>query len=209
MLSINKTTEQNWVIASSNQSKITEINNLLASRNIILKPQSDYNISDIPETASTFVENALIKARHACSHVSLPCLADDSGLVVPALDGEPGLYSARYAGTKNSQDNIDKLLKNLKNLSDYKTDNIYPAFFYCCLVLLKHPLDPSPIIAEGRWYGEITFDQKGTNGFGYDSIFFDSKLKLTAAQMPSEQKDMYSHRGQALQNLLRSIKQET
>ncbi len=201
------TSKKTWIIASHNPGKISEINNLLGDE-IILKPQSEYNIPDIPETASTFIENALIKARHACTQVSLPCLADDSGLVVPILNGEPGLYSARYAGTKNSQDNIDKLLKNLRDLPGHKNNSVYPAFFYCIVVLLRYTADPSPIIAEGRWHGEITFDQRGTNGFGYDSIFFDPKTQLTAALMPSQQKHLYSHRGQALRNLLQSIKQD-
>lgn len=204
----NMSKEKIWVIASGNQGKITEINDLLASENITLKPQSDYHISDVAETASTFVENALIKARHACTQVNFPCLADDSGLVVPALNGEPGLYSARYAGTKDSQDNINKLLSNLKSLPNHQANQAYPAFFYCVLVLLRYPLDPSPIIAEGRWYGEIIFEQRGSNGFGYDPIFFDPKANLTAAQMPPLQKQSLSHRGQALQNLLQFIKQD-
>lgn len=191
-------TTQNWVIASNNKGKIEEINNLFKPYNIILKSQSEYNVQEVPETATTFIENALIKARHACEQTNLPSLADDSGLVVPSLNGEPGLYSARYSGTNNDQDNIQKLLTKLTP----QANKIIPAYLYCIIVLLRHKLDPSPIIAEGIWHGEITMIPKGTNGFGYNPIFFDPKYNLTAAQMTLEQKEAVSHRGQALRKLL-------
>lgn len=200
--------KQTWVIASSNQGKIAEINQLLAPHQITLTAQSEYNVVDVPETATTFIENALIKARHACVNTNLPSLADDSGLVVPALNGEPGLYSARYAGTKNPQDNINKLLTNLKNTPEYNPDRMYGAYFYCVIVLLRHQQDPSPIICEGVWHGKISFEPKGENGFGYDPIFFSPQLNLTAAQMTAEQKQTYSHRGQALRKLLKMVQQD-
>lgn len=192
-----------WVIASNNSGKIKEINNLLGSKNIELIPQSQLNISEADETATTFIENALLKARHATQQAQLPALADDSGLVVPALNGEPGLYSARYAGTKNSADNINKLITKLKNL-ELDSEKI-PAYFYCIIVILSHANDPSPIIAEGKWWGEIILTPRGDNGFGYDPIFYDSELKLTAAEMTMEQKQQRSHRGKALRKLVEMV----
>jgi XTP/dITP diphosphohydrolase len=210
-------TQQNWVIASSNNGKITEINNLLKQYNINLRSQNEFNITDIPETGTTFIENALIKARHACTHTNLPALADDSGLVVPSLNGEPGIYSARYAGTKDnhgnscgdSKDNIKKLIHNLKQLPDditHHEHHKYYAYFYCVIVLLQYPSDPTPLISEGIWHGEIILKPKGTAGFGYDSIFYDPKMQMTAAQMTLAQKQAHSHRGQALRELLNNLK---
>lgn len=190
--------QQTWVIASNNAGKIREINNLLEPKNIVLKSQSSLNISEVPETATTFVENALIKARHACYEANLPALADDSGLVVPCLNGEPGIYSARYAGTNKSSDNIKKLITMLSNIA---IEQPIKAYFYCIVVLLRHRDDPTPIIAEGKWHGEITLTPHGENGFGYDPVFFDPELKITAAQMTLEQKQARSHRGIALRAL--------
>ncbi len=188
-----------WVIASNNSGKIKEINNFLHEKNIILRSQLSLGIKEVPETGKTFVENALIKARHACAEANLPALADDSGLVVPCLNGEPGLYSARYAGTSNPKDNINKLISNLKNLNPNATS--FPAYFYCVIVLLKTPEDPSPLIAEGRWHGNIILQPRGEHGFGYDPIFLDPELNMTAAEMGLEQKQARSHRGQALHQL--------
>jgi XTP/dITP diphosphohydrolase len=192
------TNNNNWVLASNNKGKIEEINALLNKLNINIKPQAEFNIPEIPETATTFIENALIKARHACSLASLPALADDSGLVVPALGGEPGLYSARYAGTGIDKDNNDKLIEKLKKLEL----NHCPAYFYCVLVLLQHPTDPSPMIAEGFWHGEIILTPRGTNGFGYNPIFLLPELQLTVAELSLEQKNQLSHRAQALKKLM-------
>lgn len=194
---------KSYVIASNNSGKIKEINNFLANKNITVIPQASLNISDIPETGLTFIENALIKARHASREANLPALADDSGLVVPCLNGEPGLYSARYAGTNNNTDNINKLISKLKNLN-IDHSNI-PAYFYCVLVLLQHAEDPSPIVAEGRWHGHIILEPRGEHGFGYDPVFLDPELMLTAAEMSLEQKQARSHRGQALKTLESNI----
>lgn len=198
---MSKNTPHEWVIASSNQGKIIELNKILSCQNIIVKPQSAFHIADVEETGSTFVENALIKARNASKLSKLPALADDSGLIVPCLNNEPGLYSARYAHTGNAADNIKKLISNLAALNNEIIDG-YSAYYYCVLVLLNSPDDPSPIIAQGRWYGNIILDSRGHNGFGYDPIFFDTELQLTAAEMTLEQKQGRSHRGQAINNLI-------
>lgn len=199
-------TTNNWLLASNNSGKIKEINHLLKQFHITIKSQAEYNIPEIEETGLTFVENALLKARHACSITNMPTLADDSGLVVPALNGEPGIYSARYANTGNSQDNINKLIQKLSNLNNNTHNkNIYKAYFYCTIVLLKYPNDPTPIISEGIWHGEITLEPKGSNGFGYDPIFFDPKTNLTAAELMQEQKQKVSHRGKALEGLINKL----
>jgi XTP/dITP diphosphohydrolase len=204
---MHRKTPLDWVIASSNTGKITELNKILSSQNINLILQSDLHIADAEETGSTFVENALIKARHASNLSKLPALADDSGLIVPCLNNEPGLYSARYAKTGNAADNIKKLINNLLDLKTKNSENkdFFPAYFYCVLVLLQSPDDPSPIIAQGRWHGNIILTPKGTSGFGYDPIFFDPELKLTAAEMTLEQKQARSHRGKAIACLISQL----
>lgn len=194
-----------WVLASNNNGKIAELNDLVKEYNIILKPQREFNISEIPETGSTFIENALLKARHASSIAKCAALADDSGLVVADLSGAPGIYSARYAGTQDPKDNITKLTTKLKELN-FPPEHRFAAFFYCIIVLLKFPNDPTPFIAEGTWHGEVILEPRGNNGFGYDPVFFDSKLNCTAAELSASQKHMYSHRGKALSNLLMSLK---
>lgn len=195
-----------WVIASNNSGKISEINNLLIPRGISLIAQQELNISEAPEIASTFVENAIGKAIHASKYADMPALADDSGLVVPCLNGEPGLYSARYSGSKDPQKNIELLIHNLKKLAPETIGTSpIPAYFYCVIVLLQHHKDPSPIIAQGRWDGEIILKPKGTQGFGYDSVFYDPQSGLTAAQMTTSQKAEVSHRGKALRSLLEQI----
>lgn len=193
--------QHSWVLASNNAGKITELNSLLANKKINIQSQASLGISEVPETAPTFIENALIKARHASQQAELPALADDSGLVIPALNGEPGIFSARYAGTNNSDDNIRKVISKLIELNITET----PAYFYCCLVLLQNHQDPRPVIAEGIWHGEIILEPRGENGFGYDPIFFDQELELTAAEMTKEQKQKRSHRGKALRQLLHLI----
>ncbi len=132
--------KQKWVLASGNRGKIAEISELIKPYNINILPQSEFNISDIPETGLTFVENALLKARHACLNSRLPCIADDSGIIVPSLNGEPGIYSACYAGTGSSEDNINKLINNLKKLPEDKYEDKYTAYFYCVIVFLQHHL---------------------------------------------------------------------
>lgn len=190
------------ILASSNKGKIREFNEVIKNQGIEIIPQQEYGIPDINETGTTFIENALQKARHASSIAQLPALADDSGLVVPALNGEPGIYSARYAGPEsNSQKNIEKLLFNLKTVPDEKRD----AYFYCMLVFLRDPHDPCPILCEGIWRGKILFQPKGDLGFGYDPIFFDLDYQLSAAELDPGIKNKISHRGQAIEKLIKRL----
>ncbi len=194
------------VIASGNQGKIREIAHVLTPFEIEILPQSQFNVPECEEPFCTFVENALAKARHASKHTGLPALADDSGLCVNALQGAPGVLSARYAG-KNppnsllTQDerNNDKLLQVMSNVSDRH------AHFYSVIVLVRHPEDPQPIIAEGTWQGEILREYRGNDGFGYDPLFLDLKTDKTVAELPLDVKSRISHRGQALQKLLQKL----
>jgi XTP/dITP diphosphohydrolase len=183
------------VLASSNQGKLQELRELLAGNGIELLAQSDLGVQDAEETGGTFVENALIKARHATQVTGLPALADDSGICVDALKGAPGLYSARYAGEHgNASRNIDKLLDVLQDTpDDHRT-----AHFYCVLVLLRHPEDPQPLIVEGQWNGRILREHRGNGGHGYDPVFFDPLHGQSAAEMEPGLKNRLSHRGQAL-----------
>lgn len=183
------------VLASSNQGKLQELRELLAGNGIELLAQSDLGVQDADETGSTFVENALIKARHATQVTGLPALADDSGICVDALKGAPGLYSARYAGEHgNASRNIDKLLDVLRDTPDDRRS----AHFYCVLVLLRHPDDPQPLIVEGQWNGRILRERHGNGGHGYDPVFFDPRHGQSAGEMEPELKNRLSHRGQAL-----------
>ncbi|KRA15042.1 MULTISPECIES: RdgB/HAM1 family non-canonical purine NTP pyrophosphatase [unclassified Lysobacter] len=183
------------VLASSNPGKLVELRELLADTGIELVAQSDLGVEDAEETASTFVENALLKARHACAITGLPALADDSGICVDALGGAPGLYSARYSGVHgDAQANIDKLLLAMKDVPEGQR----AAHFYAVIVLLRHPGDPQPIIAEGVWPGRIIDQRRGTGGFGYNPVFLDPDYGLTAAEMDTELKNRLSHRGRAL-----------
>ena len=183
------------VLASSNQGKLEELRSLLADNGIELIAQSDLGVEDAEETGTTFVENALIKARHATQITGLPALADDSGICVDALKGAPGLYSARYAGEHgNASRNIDKLLEALRDLPDDRRT----AHFYCVLVLLRHPEDPQPLIVEGQWNGRILHERRGSGGHGYDPVFFDPRHGQAAAEMKPDLKNRLSHRGQAL-----------
>jgi XTP/dITP diphosphohydrolase len=183
------------VLASSNQGKLQELRELLAGDGIELIAQSDLGVEDADETGTTFVENALIKARHATRVTGLPALADDSGICVDALKGAPGLYSARYAGEHgNASRNIDKLLEMLHDTSDDRRT----AHFYCVLVLLRHPEDPQPLIVEGQWNGRILHERRGSGGHGYDPVFFDPLHGQAAAEMEPGLKNRLSHRGQAL-----------
>jgi len=183
------------VLASSNQGKLGELRDLLAGNDIELIAQSDLGVEDADETGSTFVENALIKARHATRITGLPALADDSGICVDVLKGAPGLYSARYAGEHgNASRNIDKLLEALRDLPDDRRT----AHFYCVLVLLRHSEDPQPLIVEGQWNGRILHERRGSGGHGYDPVFFDPRHDQAAAEMEPDLKNRLSHRGQAL-----------
>ena len=189
------------VLASGNQGKLAELSNALTSLGITLVSQSEYKVSEADETASSFVENALIKARHASEVTGLPALADDSGLVVPALKGAPGIHSARYAASDDckptDQDNIDKLLRELAPLTAEQRS----AYFVCTLVYLRHDSDPEPVIATGLWHGHILQQSDGNGGFGYDPVFYCPQQKMSAASMGSEKKKTISHRAIALAKL--------
>jgi XTP/dITP diphosphohydrolase len=183
------------VLASSNRGKLDELRDLLAPAGYELVAQSDLGVDDAEETATTFVENALLKARHAARLSGLPALADDSGLVVDALDGEPGLRSARFAGTHgNASANNALLLERLRGVpADRRT-----AHFYCVLVLLRSAGDPQPLIAEGVWPGRILEAARGVNGFGYDPLFLPDGETRSSAELDPATKNRVSHRGQAL-----------
>ncbi|ADV26391.1 non-canonical purine NTP pyrophosphatase, rdgB/HAM1 family [Pseudoxanthomonas suwonensis 11-1] len=186
------------VLASSNRGKLDELRHLLAGSGIELVAQSDLGVEDAEETGLTFIENALIKARHASRVTGLPALADDSGLCVDALGGAPGLYSARYAGEPaDPQRNIDKLLTELEGVDDDRRG----AHFQCVLVVLRHAEDPQPLLVEGQWRGRIIHERRGAGGHGYDPVFLDPEHGQTAAEMPMELKNLISHRGKALERL--------
>ncbi|KGM55732.1 nucleoside-triphosphate diphosphatase [Lysobacter arseniciresistens ZS79] len=183
------------VVASGNAGKLAEFNRLLGEAGFEFVAQGELGVEDIPETGLTFVENALLKARHAARVTGLPALADDSGLCVDALDGAPGLYSARYAGEpSDAARNIDKLLTTLAVVPDEQRG----AHFHCTLALLRHPDDPRPLIAQGEWHGRILTAPRGTGGFGYDPLFLDPDSGRTAAELDPATKNRVSHRGQAL-----------
>ena len=191
------------IFASGNAGKVSEMQQLFAPFGLQLKSLKDFGLSGAEETATTFVENALIKARAAAHSAHLPAIADDSGLVVRALNGEPGVYSARYAGEDgNDAANNTKLLAKLWNQEDRR------AYFFCCLVFLQHPNDPTPKIAFGRWHGEILQQPQGDGGFGYDPLFYVADQRVTAAQMNSTLKNQLSHRGQACQALLAQLQNQ-
>ncbi|WP_207949572.1 RdgB/HAM1 family non-canonical purine NTP pyrophosphatase [Luteimonas aestuarii] len=186
------------VLASGNAGKLEEFRGLLAQSGIAVRAQGEFGLDDADETGLTFVENALLKARHAARATGLPALADDSGICVDALDGAPGLYSARYAGMHGDADaNIEKLLAELHGVPDERRG----ARFVCVLALLRHPEDPQPIIVEGSWHGRILHARRGSGGHGYDPVFFDAKLGQSAAEMPLAEKNRISHRGQAMASL--------
>lgn len=190
------------VLASNNTGKIREFNNLLAPQNWQVVPQAEFGVEDAEETGLSFVENAILKARHASHYTKLPALSDDSGLVVDMLSGAPGIYSARYAGVpSNAKANIQKLLADLKNTPDEKRS----AYFYCTLVFMTHEFDPTPIICQGKWHGYILQKPTGDEGFGYDPIFYVPEYKKSAAELPLDVKSKISHRGIALQHLLNAL----
>ena len=188
------------VIASGNKGKLREIEHILAPLQIEIIPQDTLNVPECEEPFCTFIENALAKARHASKHTGLPALADDSGLCVDALQGAPGVLSARYAGEQRSDDaNNQKLLEVLVGEKNRL------AHFYCVMVLVRHEHDPEPIIAEGQWVGEILSEYRGNDGFGYDPIFLDAKTGKTVAELSMEIKSRISHRGHAMAKLLQKI----
>ncbi|HEY9142991.1 MAG TPA: RdgB/HAM1 family non-canonical purine NTP pyrophosphatase [Arenimonas sp.] len=186
------------VLATSNAGKLAELKPLLAEFDYALVTQGELGVSDAIEDGRSFIENAIIKARHASAATGLPALADDSGLVVPALGGEPGIHSARYAGTHgDSAANIAKLLDAMRSLPDSQR----AAHFTCVLVLLRHADDPEPLVAEGRWFGQVLLSPRGGKGFGYDPVFLDPRHGLTAAELDAATKNQASHRGQAIARL--------
>jgi XTP/dITP diphosphohydrolase len=186
------------VLASGNAGKLAELRELLAGAGHVLRAQSEFGIVDAEETGRTFIENALLKARHAAAATGLPALADDSGLCVDALGGAPGLYSARYGGVHgDSARNIERLLGELRDVPDAARG----ARFHCALALLRDADDPRPLVAEGSWEGRILREPRGTRGFGYDPVFLDPENGLSAAELAPAIKQAISHRGRALATL--------
>lgn len=190
-----------WVIASHNAGKLVEINALFKDWPVEFTSQADFGIEDVAETADSFVGNALLKARSVSKQTGLPALADDSGLEVTALGGAPGIYSARYAGEPvDFQKNIDKLLLAMHGIEDRR------ACFRSVCVFVRYSEDPEPIISEGVWHGEILNAQVGTQGFGYDPVFYIPDLQCSAAELTLADKNRLSHRAQALQHLQQSLR---
>lgn len=188
------------VLATGNKGKVKEIHSLLSPLGMNVVPQSEFDVPEVPETGTTFVENAIIKARHAAKITGLPAIADDSGIEVDALQGAPGVYSARYAGEDASdRDNIKKLLSELND------ETIRYARFHCVLVMMKHANDPTPLISHGVWEGSITDEPSGDHGFGYDPVFWVESEQCTAAELPASIKNKLSHRAKALANLLEKL----
>ena len=190
---------QRVVLASGNAGKVREIAQMLAGLDLEVVAQTEYGVPEIEETGLTFVENAILKARNAANHTRLPAIADDSGLEVDALNGAPGIYSARYAGVgAGDRANNDKLLAALAAVPDAKRS----ARFQCLMVYMAHAADPTPIICQGKWEGHILRAPRGANGFGYDPLFYVPTHDCTSAELPPETKNQLSHRGQALRQLV-------
>lgn len=190
------------VLATGNQGKVREIGQLLSSTHLGVVPQSDFAVPEAEEIGLSFVENAIIKARNAAHHTGLPAIADDSGLEVDALNGAPGIYSARYAGVGlGDAANNRKLLAALEGLSNSQRS----ARFQCVMVYLRHALDPTPLICQGTWEGRILATPIGSGGFGYDPVFFVPTHGCSAAELPDLEKNQLSHRGQALRQLVAAL----
>jgi len=193
------------VLATGNPGKVREMSALLAEFGLEVLPQSNFNIVDADETGTTFIENAIIKAKHAAALTGLPAIADDSGLAVDALQGVPGIYSARYAGVDASdRDNLLKLLDALKGVPTAQRT----ARFHCVLVYMTHAEDPTPLVCHGSWDGVITEQPSGEDGFGYDPIFFVESEGCTSAELTKQRKSELSHRGQALTKLLAAMHEQ-
>ena len=194
-----------WVLATGNKGKVKEMSELLNSFSIEVLPQSAFDVPEVPETGTTFIENAIIKARHASKITGLPAIADDSGLEVDFLLGKPGIYSSRFAGEDaTDQQNLELLLSELNDVEKEKRT----ARFQCVLVYMRHHLDPTPIICQGTWEGEIIDKQLGENGFGYDPIFWVEADQCSSAQLSKQRKSELSHRGKALSLLVKQLKNE-
>jgi len=197
-------TEQKIVLASGNKGKLKEFQQLLGQVGFEVLPQSDFDFPEAIEDGLSFVENAIIKARHACQQTGLPAMADDSGLEVDALRGQPGIYSARFAGEDATDaDNNQKLLDSLKGLPSQERS----ARFHCVLVYMRHSEDPTPIICHGQWEGQILQQLSGNNGFGYDPLFYVPELDCASAELSKAEKNKISHRGKAMQALLAQLRQ--
>jgi XTP/dITP diphosphohydrolase len=186
------------VLATNNAGKAKELNAMLGGLDMEIVAQSALGVPEVEETGLTFIENAILKARNAAAHAQLPAIADDSGLEVDALEGAPGIYSARYAGTpSDDQANLKKLLEAMHDVPDFGRT----ARFRCVIVYLKHAKDPAPLVTEGVWEGSILRAPKGSNGFGYDPVFWVPEKGCSSAELPPEVKNQLSHRGQALAGL--------
>lgn len=194
------------VLASSNRGKLGEFSALLAGTGLSVVSQGELGVPDAEETGLSFVENAILKARHAARHTGLVAIADDSGIEVDALNGAPGIYSARYAGAGAGDGaNVAKLLRELAAVPAERRS----ARFRCLIVHLRHALDPTPLICQGTWEGRILFEPRGTNGFGYDPVFFVPTHDCSSAELPPEIKNRLSHRGQAMACLLAALRGQT
>lgn len=194
---------QRVVLASNNKGKLRELGELLAGQSITVLPQSGFNIPEAVEDGLSFVENAIKKARNAAAHSGLPAIADDSGLEVDALNGAPGIYSARYAGDGGDAANNAKLLQALNDVPDERRS----ARFQCVMVYMRHAEDPTPLVCQGTWEGRILRQPQGDNGFGYDPLFYVPGEDASAAELSAEVKNTLSHRGQALRALLAAMQQ--
>ncbi|MGM7319241.1 RdgB/HAM1 family non-canonical purine NTP pyrophosphatase [Idiomarina sp. ST10R2A5] len=198
--------QKTLVLATGNAGKVAELRHMLsqtkATADWQVRPQSDWDFAEADETGTTFVENAIIKARHACQQTGLPAIADDSGLAVATLNGAPGVYSARYAGSNaTDSENINKLLQALEGAEEHQRQ----ASFHCVLVYMQSAEDPTPIICQGRWDGRILTKPVGEHGFGYDPVFWVEEKNASAAQLDKTEKQELSHRGQALKQLLEQL----
>ena len=199
-----------YVLASGNPGKLREIADMLKPLGFVVRPQSDWQVPEAEETACTFIENSLLKARQAVRHTGLPSIADDSGLVVPALNGEPGIYSARYAG-ENADNEANKLKLLNKMSGKYGAER--SAYFICAMVLVQSIDDPAPLLAVGRWHGQILLAEQGHGGFGYDPLFgilsgTAGGVQHSAAELAPVEKSRLSHRGQALRELVRQLREQ-
>ncbi|MDT3253782.1 XTP/dITP diphosphatase [Serratia sp. root2] len=194
---------QKVVLATGNPGKVRELADLLADFGLNVVAQTELGVDSAEETGLTFIENAILKARHAAQITGLPAIADDSGLAVDALGGAPGIYSARYAGVDASdQQNLDKLLVALKDVPQGSRG----AQFHCVLVYMRHAEDPTPLVFHGCWAGEIAFESAGAGGFGYDPVFYVPELGRTAAELSRDEKSAVSHRGKALKLMLEAMR---
>ncbi|AJI96397.1 non-canonical purine NTP pyrophosphatase, RdgB/HAM1 family [Yersinia ruckeri] len=194
---------QKVVLATGNPGKVRELASLLADFGLDVVAQTELGVESAEETGLTFIENAILKARHAAQITGLPAIADDSGLAVDALDGAPGIYSARYAGESASdQANLEKLLVTMKDVPDEQRG----AQFHCVLVYMRHAEDPTPLVFHGRWPGMIAHESAGVGGFGYDPVFYVPELGKSAAELSREEKQAVSHRGKALKLMLDALR---